>query len=263
MLSPLMSADKRENVAERADPTATPAHILQEHAARYVFAAQYCRGKDVLDAASGMGYGTDFLRLQGARATGLELDEQAVSYCDAQYPLTTYIQGTAEKMPESWTESFDVVVSFETIEHLPNPKKFIAEVHRCLRPSGLFICSTPNKGLTVLQGANTHHIKEFYRKEFVRFLSTLFEAREILGQSFHSPAYAGVSILHTLVRKILRALGIPPLGITDSFANQACQSPFDRTSIAADRVSATVKPSVIHRMKIPAFVIVVAEKRPK
>lgn len=47
--------------------------------------------------------------------------------------------------PLPWPDAyFDVITSFETIEHLENPHHFIREIRRVLKPEGIFIMSTPN-----------------------------------------------------------------------------------------------------------------------
>ena len=79
MKSPTRPIRSTECTGERVDPAAYPGGVLQLHAARYVFAARYCHGKDVLDVASGLGYGTNYLRARGARVVGMEIDEQSVS----------------------------------------------------------------------------------------------------------------------------------------------------------------------------------------
>jgi SAM-dependent methyltransferase len=245
---------------ERLDPAAHTGEILQEHAGRYAFAARYCLGKQVLDVASGLGYGTDYLRMRGASPVGLEIDEQSIQYSQYQYPCCTFVQGSAEKMPASWDNMFDVVVSFETIEHLERPRDFLKEAFRCLRPGGLFICSTPKKSLYLFEGHNRFHVKEFYSGEFLRFIRNLFHVRQVFGQSFH-PRWQVVFLgFRGLARKVLRSLGVPSLGISTAFSPGDRPSPFVGNVIVEDKVLPDFLPAAIPRGSVPAFLIVVAEK---
>jgi SAM-dependent methyltransferase len=245
---------------ERIVPGVSPPTFLQEHAARYVFAGPLCRNKRVLDVASGLGYGTDYLRTAGAEITGLEIDEESVRYCQRQYPEAEFVCGNAEQLPTHWGTAFDAVVSFETIEHLLHPEKFLDGVFHCLRPGGLFVCSTPNKDLFFLQGANAFHCKEFHSKEFVRFIASRFRVRSVYGQSFRPRWHVVPMVAFSLVRRMMSIVGIRSLGLGAAMTKPGGLSPFAGNEIVENRILPRFRPTEIPTGKIPSFVVVVAEK---
>jgi hypothetical protein len=101
--------------------------VEKQHIARYKFAAPYCRGKTVADIASGSGYGTKILRSTAASVDGYDIKD---------FGFNKVID--LEK--ESWQKSYDVLVSFETIEHLRNPEFFLENARvKCKQ----FIFSSP------------------------------------------------------------------------------------------------------------------------
>jgi SAM-dependent methyltransferase len=249
-----------EQTGERLVPTLHPGEILQQHAARYMFAGRYCAGKQVLDVASGLGYGTDYLRRQGADVVGLEINIAAVQYSQYHYPSSTFVHGNAEAMPSEWGKSFDVIVSFETIEHLKRPQDFLQEVIRCLRPGGLFICSTPNKALYPFDNHNPFHVREFHPGELVDFIGNFLRVRQLLGQSCHPRWQVLFTAIRGLVRRMLRAFHVPPLGVSRALSRADSPSPFEGNSILAEKVVPEFLPSGIPRNSVPAFLVVLAEE---
>src|ERR1700761_5833276 len=149
------------DTGERLDLEAARAsHGKLQHLARYEWALPQV-GARVLDVACGTGYGT---RMLAARATlaGFDADPGALDLARERNPEADIREGMLPELP--WPDaSFDTVVSFETIEHLDQDRRFIAELRRVLRPGGLLILSTPNKDVTSPDGPplNPWHVREY------------------------------------------------------------------------------------------------------
>jgi SAM-dependent methyltransferase len=159
--------------------------IQLEHFHRYLFAVQFVAGRDVIDVASGEGYGSALLSQAARSVVGVDVDAPVVAHANRQYgsPSVSYLQGDATRLPCA-SASADVVVSFETIEHLENHAAFVAEVRRVLRPDGLFIVSTPDRPIydATLTEENRFHLKEMERAEFQDLLNQNFRHTHILEQ---------------------------------------------------------------------------------
>ncbi len=120
--------------------TATSGQIEIEHLHRYFLARELCRGLDVLDVASGEGYGSALLAQTAASVIGVDLSKKAVDHAANSYNLAnlSFKVGDARELPIE-DGSLDVVVSFETLEHFFEHNQFLAEVKRVLRPQGRLI----------------------------------------------------------------------------------------------------------------------------
>jgi len=134
------------------------------HAERYRLAMAFARrGDTALDAACGLGYGSRLL-FEGsgvARVTGVDVDAGAVAYARDCYGIpgrVEYRQGDATDLSFLGAASVDFVASFETLEHLLEPERFLAEVARVLRPSGRLVVSVPNRWVDETgRDPNPHH----------------------------------------------------------------------------------------------------------
>ncbi len=151
--------------------------IEVEHLHRYLEAREVCRGKDILDVASGEGYGSALLAQVAQSVIGVELSPDAVSHASQAYDNVglRFIVGDARQLPIA-DASIDVAVSFETIEHFAEHAEFLGEIRRVLRPDGLLILSTPDRDLysPIGEPANPFHVQELTRDEL----------RSLLGQHF-------------------------------------------------------------------------------
>jgi ubiquinone/menaquinone biosynthesis C-methylase UbiE len=154
---------------------------MRDHLERYRFASPYCRAKRVLDVATGSGYGAEVLRKHGASVVvAVDRNADALDYAKQRYGSDglRWTQGDAYALP--FESEFDVVVSYETIEHLKEPERFVIECKRVLRPGGLYIVSTPlNVGGPFV---SRHHELEFSLREFEELLGRHFSNIAMFGQ---------------------------------------------------------------------------------
>jgi 2-polyprenyl-3-methyl-5-hydroxy-6-metoxy-1,4-benzoquinol methylase len=168
---------------ERIVPDETEPGIVALHLKRYEFALDACAGKDVLDAACGVGYGTALLAREAHRVLGVDKDEAALAYARRRYGSDgaefEAMDVTALSLPD---DSFDVVCSFETLEHLDDPERAVAEAARVLRRGGTFFASTPHAEGTTRTPANPHHRIEYSPEDFERLLHMHFASVELFGQ---------------------------------------------------------------------------------
>jgi SAM-dependent methyltransferase len=159
----------------------------QQHLQRYQFALDRARGLDVLDLACGVGYGSFVLSQTAKSCQGVDLSADAIAYAQATYRRANlaYRVGNALS-PLSPEASFDAAVSFETIEHLTDPRALIANVHRMLRPDGLFLVSAPNAiqhSRSKIPERNEFHLSEPAYEELVQWLNPWFRIEEEWEQS--------------------------------------------------------------------------------
>lgn len=174
-----------EFTGERFVPTEQGV-IRQEHLHRYAWCLPLVEGKDVLDVASGEGYGSAMLASLARTVRGVDISQEAVAHASQRYAQQDnlrYLQGSATAIPLD-TDSVDVVVSFETIEHLLEQEEMLAEIRRVLRPAGLLVMSSPNKEIYSDKAGyhNDFHVKELYLDEFEVLLRRHFSAVCIAGQ---------------------------------------------------------------------------------
>jgi len=153
--------------------------VYAEHVARYRFAAQLAKGKRVLDAACGEGYGAAMLRDAGAASVvGIDNVRSVVEHARARYGIEA-VEGDVRELPFD-DASFDLVVSFETIEHVPDPERAIAEFRRVLVQDGRLAISTPNRDEYLVE--NEFHELELTPDEFLELLSSEFSEQLRLYQ---------------------------------------------------------------------------------
>jgi len=130
----------------------------------------------------------------GAKSVrGFDIDSSAAEYANEHFIAgnLSYAQGNAENLAGVPDNSADVVVSFETIEHLNQVGSYLKEMRRILRPGGQYFVSTPDRRLAStmypLRGRpnNGYHVEEFTGPQFRGMMETAgFEVVEFGGQNY-------------------------------------------------------------------------------
>ena len=176
-----------EFTGERFVPSIS-GEIRHEHLHRYAFSLAFVRGKDVLDVACGEGYGSAMLAAHARHVVGADIaddvvEEARTTYAGAGRPNLEFVHADVAALPFA-DRSFDVVVSFETIEHHARHEEMLSECARVLRPDGLLILSSPNRKVYSddVGYHNEFHVKELYFDDLDALLKRHFRHVKYLGQ---------------------------------------------------------------------------------
>ncbi|MBR5819375.1 MAG: class I SAM-dependent methyltransferase [Alistipes sp.] len=152
--------------AERVSREASDNYVFQRSRLAYVEASRMVSGR-VLEIGTGTGYGAEivapsaerFTTIDKTRSEELGMLPANVEFVEAKVPPLPFADNT-----------FDYVVSFQVIEHIPNDRAFVAEVLRVLRHGGKFIVSTPNRPMSLTR--NPWHVREYTAEQFASLLSS-------------------------------------------------------------------------------------------
>ena len=164
------------------------------HMIRYHWSSDYIRpGDRVLDAACGLGYGTHLVAHQtmASEVLGIDASEWAIDYARLSFSSVndrvSFVDGMLPACLEEFPEaSFDVILSFETLEHVEDPAALLAEFSRLLTPGGRVIVSVPNDWSDETgDDPNPFHLQVYNWDRLAKELSAHFlvEDRFILNAS--------------------------------------------------------------------------------
>ena len=174
-------------------PGKAPEVIWKEHVLRYEHASTLVRAKAVLDVACGTGYGSDLLATAHAmRVVAGEYSTKALSYACRNFSRSnlSFVRLTADHLPFK-DDVFDVITSFETVEHLHFRERFLEECRRVIRPHGTLLFSTPSRVTWrppwAPRPTNPYHVIEFSLDDFRKLLSDHFDEVEMSGQRYVGP----------------------------------------------------------------------------
>lgn len=182
-----MNDSEKIFTGERFVPGIDDDEITIEHFQRYKTVLDLVKNKVVLDAACGEGYGSSIIGTVANQVIGIDLNGEAIDRATANYgnDKVSFLTASVAELPIE-SNSIDVVVSFETIEHVPEEVQieFIKEVRRVLKEDGLFIISSPNRAIysDLFDYHNEFHVHELYKDEFESMLREHFRNIKLFNQ---------------------------------------------------------------------------------
>jgi SAM-dependent methyltransferase len=181
---------------------------MERHMAAYRFAAEHAAGKTVLDAGCGEGYGAAYLADVAAAVTGVDRAEPiAVARARHHHPRLGFEVADLERL-DALGRRFDLVVSFQVIEHLPRPERFLADLAARVAPGGGLIVTTPNRLMSVSE--NPYHLREWTAPELLALAAPVVPGVAVLGMHGSERVLAYERARGEQVRRILR---LDPLGL--------------------------------------------------
>jgi ubiquinone/menaquinone biosynthesis C-methylase UbiE len=154
--------------------------MRERQMAAYHKALEYVQGRRVLEIGCGEGIGASILATKAASVVAIDYSEEALRTAQARYGGRN-IEFALMKVPpiDFEDESFDVVISFQMIEHLEEPQGLITEIKRILRSEGAALLATVNKD--EMLSNNPYHVHEFTALEFEEFVRKHFVSAELYG----------------------------------------------------------------------------------
>ncbi len=185
-----------------------------EHFARYLFAAGYVASRRVLDVACGSGYGAYILKILGAaEVVGVDSDAAAIEFARRAYPSPGLEFRTGDAAALDLEDPlFDVIVSFGTLERVPDAEQFLRTLRRRLAPAGLFLISCPNDARSLRVSASP--ARHYTYQEFHDLVARFF------------PAPCPVSQVHAIASLVLpveaaEADDLAPLPLSQAYLDAA------------------------------------------
>lgn len=197
--------------------------IVTDSMARYAYVTNLLEGgAKSLDVGCGRGYGFDVLKSKCTEMSGIDISEDFLSEAKKNYPDLDLHLAQGEKLPFD-DGLFDVVTSFEVIEHVKDDRAYLQEIRRVAKPGALIAISTPNKDIASPgqdEPYNPFHEREYTVPEFELLLREVFSEATVYGQFNRPPETdSGKSLSSRLVDKIPNRIKyLLPLYIQDLFS---------------------------------------------
>jgi len=188
-----------------------PSQVAQEHIERYYYACKHTENKKVLDIAGGSGYGTFLLATEGKakEVCSVDIDESAVRYANLKYTHFNIDRKVGDAVSYIKDNYYDLIVSFETVEHLNDYNAFLNNIYQSLKSNGELIISTPIVSATTTNNINKFHVIEWSLLDFQHLIKNKFEIKEIYVQNIYLKSDFKHSLITRIKRKLLSQPHVP------------------------------------------------------
>jgi SAM-dependent methyltransferase len=120
-----------------------------------------------------------------------------------------FVRADLEALPLA-ARAFELVTSFQVIEHLVDPGPYLDAIARSLAPGGTAILTTPN--LLTSDRVNPYHVHEYTADELARLLRTRFDEVEMHGIGASEPVRRYLDVRSRRIQRIVR---LDPLHLRD------------------------------------------------
>lgn len=161
----------------------------------------------ILEIGCGIGTMVDELSQQGYQAQGTDISNSAIRYGQEKYPGIHLEVQAAERLSYS-DQTFDVVLSFDLLEHIAQVDLHVSEVARVLKPGGAYLLQTPNKWSNIVY--ETLDRKSLEWRRFHPSLHTPGQLRRRLAKHGFSVTFVKMNPINEFSMAKLAILG--PLG---------------------------------------------------
>jgi len=196
---------------------------MERHIAAYRYAASRAAGRTVLDAGCGEGYGAALLAQTATRVLGLDVAE-AVQTARVRHvvPNLEYRTHDLGRLGDLG-ERFDVVLSFQVIEHLVDPVAFLSGLVGCVATGGTLLVTTPNRLMSVSE--NPYHLREWTAEELQALAAPVVPGVRLLGVHGSTRVLEYERSRGEQVQKILR---LDPFGLRRLLPEMVVKQAFPR-----------------------------------
>jgi len=184
-----------------SDKIASDNPIHQRLLKAYYLAQPYIKG-NVLEIGCGEGRGLDLLAPTSEEYTALDKIQEIIDKLQLVHPKIKFIQGNIPPMSMLEDNTYDVVISFQVIEHIKDDRAYLEEIHRVLKPGGKAIITTPNIKKTLSR--NPWHMREYTADQLTNLVKTIFPKVTMKGVAGNEKVMQYYEMNKKSVNKIMR-----------------------------------------------------------
>ncbi|MCR9248208.1 MAG: class I SAM-dependent methyltransferase [bacterium] len=203
------------------------------HLARYSIARGLCAGKRVLDISCGEGYGSSFLATEwgAAEVHGVDISEEAITRARQNFgdDRITFHCSSADDLEDLFeAETFDLIVSLETMEHVPDAASFLATLGRLRKKDGAMVLSCPNDWYYYPEAdqGNPFHVRKFTYDEFLELAEQQVGRPDQVLLGLPTAGFCNVDVLAPVLQN--------GAGDSTPLAMKRVQDPVDAAMLPAD-----------------------------